>query len=131
MCRFPEGCMPEKTRALMVGGFEEVSLILSDFEITVEKLVYGGEGLGRLDGRAVLAPYVLPGERVHLHAVSQKAGLVRASLLDVVAPAPERVAAPCPYFTVCGGCHYQHAPYDLQLAAKRAILEDQLRRIGK
>ncbi len=115
----------------MVGGFEEVSLILSDFEITVEKLVYGGEGLGRLDGRAVLTPYVLPGERVHLRALSEKAGLVRGSLLDVVAPAAERVAAPCPYFTVCGGCHYQHAPYDLQLAAKRAILEDQLRRIGK
>jgi 23S rRNA (uracil1939-C5)-methyltransferase len=115
----------------MVGEFEGVIFILSDFEITVEKLVYGGEGLGRLEGRAVLAPFVLPGERVRLRNVSEKPGLVRAGLLEVLAAAPERVAPPCPYFMRCGGCHYQHAPYEMQLALKRAILEDQLRRIGK
>src|ERR1039457_5502455 len=75
MCRLPDGCMPEKTRALMVGGFEGVIFILSDFEITVEKLVYGGEGLGRLEGRAVLAPFVLPGERARGRGVSEKPGL--------------------------------------------------------
>lgn len=93
--------------------------------------MYGGEGLGRLEGRAVLAPFVLPGERARVRGVSEKPGLLRAALLDVLAAAPERVAPPCPYFTRCGGCHYQHAPYEMQLALKRAILEDQLRRIGK
>ncbi|HLY16310.1 MAG TPA: class I SAM-dependent RNA methyltransferase [Bryobacteraceae bacterium] len=115
----------------MVGGFEGVIFILSDFDITVEKLVYGGDGLGRLDGRAVLAPFVLPGERVRLRAISEKPGLVRAGLLQVTGAAAERVSAPCPYFMRCGGCHYQHGPYDMQLSWKRAILEDQLRRIGK
>jgi 23S rRNA (uracil1939-C5)-methyltransferase len=112
-------------------GSKGVFFILSDFEITVEKLVYGGDGLGRLDGRAVLAPFVLPGERVRLRGVGKKPGLLRAALLQVLAAAPERVAPECPYFTRCGGCHYQHAPYAMQLALKRAILEDQLRRIGK
>ena len=115
----------------MIGGFEGVILILSDFEITVEKLVYGGEGLGRPEGRAVLAPFVLPGERVRLRGVAEKPGLVRARLLEVLAAAPERVAPQCPYFMRCGGCHYQHAPYEMQLALKRGVLEDQLRRIGK
>jgi 23S rRNA (uracil1939-C5)-methyltransferase len=115
----------------MVGGFEGVIFILSDFEIDVQKLVYGGEGLGRLEGRAVLAPFVLPGERVRVRSVAEKPGLVRAALLEVLAAAPERVAPPCPYFMRCGGCHYQHAPYETQLALKRGILEDQLRRIGK
>lgn len=123
--------MPEKTRALMVGGLGGVSLILSDFEIGVEKLVYGGDGLGRLDGRAVLAPFVLPGERARVRGISEKPGLMRARLLGVLAAAPERVAPPCPYFMRCGGCHYQHAPYEMQLGIKRGILEDQLRRIGK
>jgi 23S rRNA (uracil1939-C5)-methyltransferase len=123
--------MPEKTRALMVDGSEGVSPIVSDFEITVEKLVYGGEGLGRLDGRAVLVPFVLPGERVRVRAISEKPGLVRAGLVEVLAASPDRVPPPCPYFSRCGGCHYQHAPYESQLCLKRAVLRDQLRRIGK
>ncbi|MGD0365193.1 MAG: class I SAM-dependent RNA methyltransferase [Bryobacteraceae bacterium] len=97
----------------------------------MEKLVYGGEGLGRLEGRAVLAPFVLPGERVRVRGVAEKPGMLRARLLEVLAAAPERVAPPCPYFSRCGGCHYQHAPYETQLALKRGILQDQLRRIGK
>jgi len=115
----------------MVSELEGVTFILSDFEITVEKLVYGGEGLGRLDGRAVLLPYVMPGERVRARSVAEKSGLVRGELLEVLTAAPERVAASCPYFMRCGGCHYQHAPYASQLEWKRAILADQLRRIGK
>jgi 23S rRNA (uracil1939-C5)-methyltransferase len=97
----------------------------------VEKLVYGGEGLGRVDGRVVLAPFVLPGERIRAQAEREKPGLVRARALEVLQPAPERVSAPCPYFTRCGGCHYQHAPYELQLAAKKEILREVLQRVGK
>jgi 23S rRNA (uracil1939-C5)-methyltransferase len=108
-----------------------VFFIVSDFEIVVDKLVYGGSGLGRRDGRAVLAPFVLPGERARVRAASEKPGLVHASLLEVLVASPERVTPGCPYFSHCGGCHYQHAPYELQLSLKRAILEDQLRRIGK
>ncbi len=97
----------------------------------MEKLVYGGEGLGRLDGRVVFTPFVLPGERILAQARQEKPGLVRAQAVEVLAPAPERVAAPCPYFARCGGCHYQHAPYEYQLGVKRAILVEELRRLGK
>jgi 23S rRNA (uracil1939-C5)-methyltransferase len=97
----------------------------------VEKLVYGGDGLARLEGRVVLTPFVLPGERIRVQTWREQPGLVRARTLEVLEPAPERVAAPCPVFGRCGGCHYQHASYEYQLAAKRAILIDQLRRLGK
>jgi 23S rRNA (uracil1939-C5)-methyltransferase len=93
--------------------------------------VYGGEGLGRLDGRVVFTPFVLPGERIRAQARQEKPGLVRAQALEVLAPAPERVAAPCPYFARCGGCHYQHAPYESQLRVTRAILVEEIRRLGK
>jgi len=99
--------------------------------VTVEKLVYGGDGLGRVDGRVVLAPYVLPGERIRAESEQEKPGLVRARALEVLEAAPERVPAPCPVFGRCGGCHYQHAPYELQLTAKQAILREVLRRVGK
>jgi 23S rRNA (uracil1939-C5)-methyltransferase len=93
--------------------------------------VYGGEGLSRVDGRVVLAPYVLPGERVLVEPGQEKPGLVRARTLEVLEPAADRVAPLCPYFGRCGGCQYQHASYEAQLAAKRAILEEILRRQAK
>jgi 23S rRNA (uracil1939-C5)-methyltransferase len=99
--------------------------------VTVEKLVYGGDGLARQEGRVVLAPYVLPGERVSVKSEREKPGLVRAQTLSVLQPAAERVAAPCPVFGRCGGCHYQHAPYDYQVEAKCGILVEELRRLGK
>ena len=108
-----------------------VTLIVSNFEVRVEKLVYGGDGLARLDGRVVFAPYVLPGEQIRAHAEQEKPGLVRARMLEVLQAAPDRVAAPCPVFGRCGGCHYQHAGYEYQLAAKRSILAEELRRLGK
>jgi len=52
-------------------------------------------------------------------------------MLEVLQAAPDRVAAPCPVFGRCGGCHYQHAGYEYQLAAKRSILAEELRRLGK
>jgi 23S rRNA (uracil1939-C5)-methyltransferase len=97
----------------------------------VEKLVYGGEGLARLDGRVVLVPFVLPGERIRARAEREKPGLVRASVIETIEAAAERVAPPCPHFGRCGGCHYQHARYEFQLAAKRSILAEELRRLGK
>ena len=107
------------------------TLIVSNFEVTVEKLVYGGDGLARMDGRVVFAPFVLPGELIRVKAEREKPGLVNARTLKVLEPAAGRVAAPCPVFGRCGGCHYQHAAYPHQLAAKRSILEEELRRLGK
>jgi 23S rRNA (uracil1939-C5)-methyltransferase len=97
-------------------------------EINVDKWVYGGESMARIDGRVVFVPFVLPGEVVN---VALKGGDMHAALAGIVEPAPERVAAPCPLFTHCGGCHYQHAPYEFQLARKVDILREQLRRVGK
>ena len=108
-----------------------VNLIVRDFEVTVEKLVYGGEGLARADGRVVLTPFVLPGERVRVEPEREKPGLVRARLTEVLSAAADRVAPGCTYFGRCGGCHYQHAPYAAQLGFKRAILVEELWRQAK
>lgn len=96
-------------------------------EVLIEKWVYGGDALARLDGRVVLTPYVLPGEtaRVEVHED------VHADLVEVLAPSPQRVTPLCPHFERCGGCQYQHAPYEFQLARKKEILREQLRRVGK
>jgi tRNA/tmRNA/rRNA uracil-C5-methylase (TrmA/RlmC/RlmD family) len=70
-----------------VAVIKGVTLIVNNFEVTVEKLVeklvYGGDGLARLDGRVVFAPFVLPGERILARAEQEKPGMVRARMLEV------------------------------------------------
>jgi 23S rRNA (uracil1939-C5)-methyltransferase len=101
------------------------------FEVAIEKLVYGGDGLTRRDGQVIFTPYVLPGERAAVETVREKPGLLWTRPLEIEQASPERVPAPCPYFGRCGGCHYQHAAYQYQLQAKREILAEMLRRVGK
>src|SRR5579864_3604703 len=96
-------------------------------DIKIDKWVYGGEGLARIDGRVVLVPAVLPAETARIDLGDD----VHARLVEVLTPAPERVEPPCPLFTTCGGCHYQHSPYEYQVARKVEILREQLQRVGK
>lgn len=106
-------------------------------QLTIEKLVYGGDGLARLPadehgrGKAVFVPFVLPGERVEAAFVEEKPGFARARAGQILEPSPLRVESLCPYFRTCGGCHYQHASYEHQLEIKAAILKENLRRIAK
>ncbi|MGA8014256.1 MAG: 23S rRNA (uracil(1939)-C(5))-methyltransferase RlmD [Candidatus Acidiferrales bacterium] len=100
-------------------------------EITIEKLIYGGEGLAHHDGSTVFVPFVLPAERISAAPVEQKKKFIRARVERLLEPSPERAAARCPHFGVCGGCDYQHIPYDAQLKFKTEILRETLRRIGR
>lgn len=99
--------------------------------VTIEKLVYGGEGLAHCEGATVFVPQVLPGEKVEASATERKKKFVRARLDRVVEASRERIAAPCPHFGVCGGCNYQHIPYEGQLQYKAEILRETLRRLGR
>jgi 23S rRNA (uracil1939-C5)-methyltransferase len=117
---------------LQAGGSSPNFIEIRDpMELKIEKLVYGGDGLGHESGATVFVPYVLPGETVAATPVETKKKFVRASLDQVIAPSAERVAAPCPHFAVCGGCNYQHISYERQLVYKTDILRETLRRLGR
>src|SRR6202171_5042018 len=98
--------------------------------LSVEKLVYGGDGLAHADGNTVFVPFVLPGEEVRASVKARKKKLINAQLQQVMTPAKERIAAPCPHFQVCGGCHYQHISADEQLRLKKIMLRETLSRLG-
>ncbi len=100
-------------------------------EVRIEKLVYGGRGLARDNGRVLLVPFVLPDETVRVREEVERRGVIEARLAEVVTPAEGRTDPPCPFFYRCGGCHYQHAAYEVQLAQKSAILREVLRRVGR
>lgn len=106
-------------------------------QLDIEKLVYGGDGLARLPadengpGKTVFVPFVIPGEQVEASLAVSRPGFVRGHLDRVLAPSPDRVEPGCPYFTRCGGCHYQHIDYVAQLRNKAEILRETLRRTAK
>ncbi|MGA7920218.1 MAG: 23S rRNA (uracil(1939)-C(5))-methyltransferase RlmD, partial [Candidatus Acidiferrales bacterium] len=100
-------------------------------DVTIEKLIYGGEGLAHHGGSTVFVPFVLPAEKVAVTAVEHKKKFVRGRLERILEPSAERIPARCPHFAVCGGCDYQHIPYDQQLHFKSEILRETLRRIGR
>ena len=77
-------------------------------DVTIEKLIYGGEGLAHHEGATVFVPLVLPGEGVAVTAVEQKKKFVRARVQRILEPSAQRIAARCPHFGVCGGCALQH-----------------------
>jgi 23S rRNA (uracil1939-C5)-methyltransferase len=114
--------------------------------LTIEKLIYGGDGLARLPadslasspndeapgrGKAVFVPFVLAAEKIEASLTEQKPGFARAQANSILEPSPHRVPPPCPHFTRCGGCHYQHATYEHQLEIKKEILRESLRRTAK
>jgi 23S rRNA (uracil1939-C5)-methyltransferase len=115
--------------------------------LTIEKMIYGGDGLARLPadaepersssraqgrlGKAVFVPFVLPGEQVEASVVEERPGFIRARAEHFVSTSPLRTPAPCPYYKRCGGCHYQHTGYEQQLEIKSAILRENLRRLAR
>jgi 23S rRNA (uracil1939-C5)-methyltransferase len=100
-------------------------------QLHIEKLVYGGDGLSRVDGEVVFTPFVLPGEIVEAERSEARKHVQRTRLLHVETASVDRVEPPCPVFGKCGGCQYQHASYEAQLRLKRDILVETLRRVGK
>jgi 23S rRNA (uracil1939-C5)-methyltransferase len=99
--------------------------------VKIEKLVYGGEGLAHEGGETIFVPFVLPSEEAEIEIVERQKKLLRGRLTELLKASPLRVDPRCPHFGICGGCDYQHIPYDAQLEIKQEILRETLRRIGR
>lgn len=106
-------------------------------DLTIEKLIYGGDGLARLAAdakdrrKSVFVPFTIDGERAEVRLTEEKPGFARGHLERVLSPSPHRIDPGCPYFSQCGGCHYQQMTYEHQLAAKAEILKETLLRTAK
>ncbi|KUK48323.1 MAG: 23S rRNA (Uracil-5-)-methyltransferase RumA [Actinobacteria bacterium 66_15] len=99
--------------------------------VTLKSLAHGGDGVATLpDGRTAFVRLGCPGDDATVEVVEDHGRWVRASIAEIHGPSPDRVEPPCPYFGVCGGCHWQHISHERQLAEKRRILVDALTRIG-
>lgn len=90
-----------------------------------------GKSIARVDDMVVFIPYGAPGDVVNIKLDKKKRNYAEAHIVDLVKPSPDRVTPACEHFGVCGGCKWQHIPYESQLRYKRDQVVDALTRIAK
>jgi 23S rRNA (uracil1939-C5)-methyltransferase len=103
---------------------------LDEVEVTIEKLIAGGDGLGRFEGVPLFVPRSAPGDRLRVKIVERRPDYGRAEIVALLEPGPGRREPPCPYFVRCGGCDLQHLEDRLQVELKAAAVVETLERIG-
>jgi 23S rRNA (uracil1939-C5)-methyltransferase len=104
-------------------------------ELDLESIAHQGMGVARHEGRPVFIPLGVPpfgviGERVRVRIARDKKSHAFGEITAIIREAPARRAPRCRHYGVCGGCHFQHVDYAAQLAYKRAVVVEQLARIG-
>lgn len=99
-------------------------------EVTIEKDVYEGNGLGFIDKKAVFVPFASKGDTVS-GSLHKKGSVNFMYDFTLIKGAPGRVNPPCPHYGICGGCSYQHLEYEDELEKKKSIIYDVLARIAK
>ena len=122
---------PRRPRARLERGRSHVG---ERFEAEVGPIAHGGHCVVRLDERVVFVRHALPGERVVVEVTEGTEGdrFWRGDAVEVLAPSPDRVAAPCPYAGpgLCGGCDFQHVALPAQCDLKAQVVREQLRRLA-
>lgn len=101
-----------------------------EVHVAVDRLAYGGRGVGRVDGLVVFVAGGAPGDLVRARVARVKRSYAEAEAVAVVAPSADRVSPRCPHFGPCGGCAWQHVAYPAQARAKEAIVRESLEHLG-
>jgi 23S rRNA (uracil1939-C5)-methyltransferase len=99
-------------------------------QLTIEKLVYGGDGLARTDQGVIFVPRTAAGDVVEAEIREKKKDYSTAHVTKLLEPSPDRQAPYCPNYETEGCCHWQHIRYDKQLDYKESIIRESLHRVG-
>jgi len=100
-------------------------------QLEIEKVVYGGRGLARVNGLAVFVDRAIPGDEVRARVFRKRKNRAEARVIELIRPSPFRVKAPCPYSGYCGGCTWQCLDYEKQLQFKREHVVESLEHLGQ
>ncbi|MDO4707382.1 MAG: 23S rRNA (uracil(1939)-C(5))-methyltransferase RlmD [Porphyromonadaceae bacterium] len=99
--------------------------------VRIETLAAEGKALAHVDGQVLFVPFVAPGDLCDVQVVKKKRNFMEGKLVQMHEASPCRVDPKCIHFGYCGGCKWQHLPYNVQLRAKDQMVHDALERIGK
>jgi 23S rRNA (uracil1939-C5)-methyltransferase len=103
---------------------------IEELEVTVEKLVAGGEGLARYDGVPIFVRRAAPGDRLRIRLTERRPDYGRAEIVEILAPGPARRPDPVPSLAEWGGCDLMHIEEGAQARYKAAAARETLERLG-
>jgi 23S rRNA (uracil1939-C5)-methyltransferase len=98
-------------------------------ELTIDKLAFGGQALGRVAGFVVFVEHALPGQRVRVRITRKKSRFAEGRVVEVLEQAPGYTPPFCRHFGVCGGCQWQDLAYEEQLRWKHLQVQEALRHL--
>jgi 23S rRNA (uracil1939-C5)-methyltransferase len=99
--------------------------------LEITGLSRSGPGVGReASGRVVFVPFTAPGDQVRVEIVSEDKRYAEGRVIELLRSSEQRSQAPCPVFGSCGGCEWQHIPYNLQWDTKKSGVIHALERVG-
>ena len=96
--------------------------------LKIEKIGYGGKGIGRIDGKVCFVENALPGETVEIDILQDKKNFIEAHAVKIETPSPSRETPPCPHYGSCGGCQYQHMTYAEETRWKEIQIKESLQK---
>lgn len=99
--------------------------------VTITGVAAEGNAVARHGEMVVFVPYGAPGDVADIKLTRKRSSYAEGRIVRLVEPSPRRVGPPCSHFGTCGGCRWQHLPYDLQLECKQQQVTDALTRIAK
>ncbi len=100
-------------------------------QITIDKLAFGGSGIGRIDGKACFIPFTAPGDIAEISITKDKRSYSEGILKRLLNSSRFRIKPLCSVFGSCGGCNWQHISYEEQCLQKEQIFADTLWRFAR
>lgn len=99
-------------------------------ELDIESTAFKGKGVAKHNGIAVFVPNTAPGDKVSARITKKKKNFREAKVLEILEPSEDRIKPKCIHANVCGGCTWQHLPYNIQLSNKEQHVRDHIERIA-
>lgn len=99
--------------------------------VTITGVAAEGKAMAKVDGMALFVPFAAPGDVADIQITRKKSSFAEGRVVRFQQLSSLRSEPFCQHFGVCGGCKWQHLPYEEQLRHKQQQVEDSLTRIGK
>ncbi len=99
--------------------------------VEIIDVVAEGNSIARVDDMVVFIPYGAPGDIVNIKISKKKKSFAEGYITSFQKQSDIRKEPKCEHFGICGGCRWQHLPYEYQLKYKQQQVKDALERIAK